>query len=161
MTNFKRSALILGLLAICTLNPGPARADAGPPGQVTTIVKRAPASATLVAVAAGAVINSGTLTLDNTTECAVFADNSLGGATRVLNVNYLADDGTTIVFQATNTVAIAGRGVTILGRSVNAIAVPTGAVIVPIPPSKFMSFQLAAGGAAAGSLQWTCRAPLP
>lgn len=156
---YKYSPLLL-VLAL-TLNTRPAVAAVDPPGQVTTIVTRAPASATLVAVAAGVVINSGQLVLDKATECAVFADNSLGGATRALLVNYLADDGTTIVFQVSNTVAIAGRGVTILGRSVNAIAVPTGAVIVPVPPSRFMSFQLVAGGAAAGSLQWTCRSPLP
>lgn len=159
MMNKLRSVLVLGLLvlgAYALFDTRPASAQT-PPGQVSTIVKRAPASATLVAVAAGAVINSGTQTLDTAVECSVYADNSLGGSARTLNINFLADDGTTIVYQQAITVALATRGVAVIARSVAAAAVPTGFTLLPTPPSKFMSFQLSAAGAAAGSLQWTCR----
>lgn len=135
----------------------PARADSSPGGQYSTLVRVAPNSATLIAVAAGAVINSGAIDVSAATECTVIADNSAGGATRALVVNFLAADKTTVVFSASNTVAIAGRGATVIGPSVAAASVPTGMVIVPTGPSPFMSFSLAAAGAAAGTLQWFCR----
>lgn len=164
MMNKLRSALTIGILAVGLFLTTDAQAQASPPGQYSTIVVKSgisfgPVGSTtpLVGVAAGAVITGPVLNLQNTTTCSVFADNSAGGATRALNVNYLADDGTTIVFQSSTTVAIAGRSAVVLGASVAAGTLPTGVVILPVPPSKFMSFQLAAGGAAAGSLQWTCR----
>jgi hypothetical protein len=50
-------------------------------------------------VAAGAVINSAVLDLSNVSECTVIADNSGGGVARNLVANWLASDGTTVVYQ--------------------------------------------------------------
>jgi hypothetical protein len=108
-------------------------------------------------VAAGALIQTAVFDLANVSECVAYADNSAGGSTRALNVDCMADDGTTVVFRAVNTVAIAGRGLTAWGSSVASASLPTGVVIVPGGTCKKMQFALAAAGAAAGTLGVDCR----
>lgn len=108
-------------------------------------------------VAAGAIIQTAVLDLSNVNECVAYADNSAGGATRALNANCIADDGTTTVFSVSNTVAIAGRGLTSWGKTVSAATLPTGVVVLPGATCKKMQFTLVAGGAAAGTLAVDCR----
>lgn len=111
-------------------------------------------------IAAGAVINCPvTLAgqLDTVSECWFIADNSAGGATRALTVSWVASDGTTTLFQASNTVAIAGRGMTIVSPTAGTASLPTGVVVVPATTGKRMSASLAAAGAAAGSLAYYCQ----
>lgn len=114
------------------------------------------AGASLVAVAAGAVINSGTLTLLYADECTVMADNSAGGSTRTLNINFLAPDGTTIIYQQAVSLLTLTRAMVVISPSA-AGTPPTGVTVIPTKVAPIMSFQLSAAGAAAGSLSWYCR----
>jgi hypothetical protein len=108
-------------------------------------------------VAAGAIIQSPVLKLENVSECVATADNSAGGSTRALNVDWMGVDGTTIVFRAANTVAIAGRGLTTVSATAATASLPTGVVAIPAATTRRMQFTLAAAGAAAGSLMVDCR----
>lgn len=112
-------------------------------------------------VAAGAQVQSPVLVMGNSSsgcnELSVVADNSGGAATRALNVDWLGSDGTTILFRASLTVAIAGRGMVVVAQNASAATQPTGVLVVPAQPGLKMQATLAAGGAAAGSLAVYCR----
>lgn len=111
-------------------------------------------------VAAGAVINC-TATpagaMDTVSECWFIADNSAGGATRALTVNWLASDGTTVLYSAAQTVGIALRAMTIVSPTATTASLPTGVVVIPATVGKRMSASLAAAGSAAGSLAYYCQ----
>lgn len=145
-------ALFAGVfVASAMLAPSTAEAQYA---QSPVFARSSPSS--LLGVAGGVVINSGVQKLDNVQECTVYADNSAGGSTRALNINFLGPDQSTIVYQQAITVAIAGRALVPITPS-SAGTPPTGVTVIPTRPAMFMSFQLAAGGAAAGSLAWYCR----
>lgn len=146
-------AAAVGLAYVSHHNPPSAIRDAHAQYAQSPVIARHFSST----VAAGAVIQTAVLELSNVNSCIAYADNSAGGATRALNADCLADDGTTVVFRAVNTVGIAGRGLTAWGSSVAAAAVPAGMVVVPGGTCKKMQFTLAAAGAAAGTLAVDCR----
>lgn len=152
------SAVKIAILIACVVFVHDANAQATKQTPVYTYRSTAinPAGASLIAVAAGAVINSGTLTFLYADECTVLADNSLGGSARTLNINFIAPDGTTIIYQQAVTVAIATRAMVVISPS-SAGTPPTGVTVIPTKVGPTMAFQLAAAGAAAGSLSWYCR----
>lgn len=125
------------------------------PRQTTDITKTS--TAATLAVAAGAVITGPVLDLYTSNECTVFADNSAGGSTRNLVINFLGADQTTIVYQQSIAITTGLRAVAVIAPSVAAAAVPTGFTLLPTKTGRFMSFSLSAAGAAAGSLAWVCR----
>jgi hypothetical protein len=112
-------------------------------------------------VAAGAIIQSPVLVLGNSSagceELVAVADNSGGAATRALTLDWLGSDGTTILFRASTTIAIAGRGFISVSRSASGAAAPSGSAVIPAMPGLRMQATLAAAGAAAGSLAVYCR----
>lgn len=110
-----------------------------------------------IGVAAGAVINSAVFTLDKVSECTVIADNSAGGTARNLVANWLANDGTTVVYAFTTSVAIGTRGLLTISPTASTASLPATVVAVPAQTGRKMSFTLAAAGAAAGSLVIICQ----
>lgn len=156
MKNFIRFPLALLALAalvftIDSAYPKAARAYA----QDIQFTKTGPSSK--LAVAAGALIDSGVLDMNTSTECTVFADNSAGGSTRNLIINFLGNDQTTIVYQQSIALTTTTRGMAVISNAVAAAAVPTGFTILPTKVTRYMQFQLSSAGAAAGSLNWACR----
>lgn len=108
-------------------------------------------------VAAGAVINSPVLSLDNTDECEVIADNSLGGSTRNILVTWLGQDGTTVLYQQTVALLTTTRGIVNVSSNGSTASLPSGVTVLPVPTGRKMSFSLSSAGAAAGSLAVYCR----
>lgn len=167
--NFKGFKARLGLLfavAALVLTSAPVRhAKAADPGNASNFILRS--TTTTMAVAAGAVINSGTIGgaatytgggLQYVQHCVVYADNSAGGSARTLNINWIGEDGTTVTYQQAITVAIASRAIVSISPYAGTASLPTGFTSLPVRPGPRMSFQLAAAGAAAGSLAWYCTA---
>lgn len=109
-------------------------------------------------VAAGAVVNSGVITLDDSTECTVLGDNSAGGSTRNLIANWLLQDGVTVVYSQLVALATTTRGVIQIAATASAAAtLPTGVTVIPVATGRKMSFSLSTAGAAAGSLAVYCK----
>lgn len=108
-------------------------------------------------VAAGAVINSQVFTMDKVSECTVIADNSAGGVARNLVANWLASDGTTVVYSFSTVVALGTRGLLNISPTASTASLPATVVGVPAQTGKKMSFTLSAAGAAAGSLVIICQ----
>lgn len=109
-------------------------------------------------VAAGAVITSPVLRTDFSTECVVVADNSAGGSSRTLNLQWIGSDGTTVLYQQAVTVTNGTRAIAqIGGQSSAAATLLTGITVMPVGIGRRMLFQLASAGAAAGSLAVYCR----
>lgn len=103
-------------------------------------------------VAAGAVITSPVMDLSNSDEVKILADNSAGGSDRTLKIQYLGPDGTTVLFETDITVTAATRKAAIVSAKGGMVpALPTGVTVLPLSPGR-MQFQLAAAGAANGSL---------
>lgn len=108
-------------------------------------------------VAAGAVINSQVFDMSRVSECTILADNSLGGVSRALTSNWLASDGTTVLFQSSVTVTNGTRELVVISPTASTASLPTGVVAIPSTTGKKMSFSLAAAGAAVGSLVIICQ----
>jgi hypothetical protein len=108
-------------------------------------------------VAAGAVINSPVYDMSKVSECTILADNSGGGVARNLVANWLANDGTTVVYSFTTVVAIATRGILSISPTASTASLPATVVAVPAQTGKKMSFTLSAAGAAVGSLVIICQ----
>lgn len=108
-------------------------------------------------VAAGAVITSPVFRMENVTECLVAADNSLGGSTRNVLVDYLGLDGTTILFRGTVAILTTARALVGIGSVSQTASLPAGVTVFPVATGKRMQFTLSSAGAAAGSLSVTCR----
>lgn len=108
-------------------------------------------------VAAGAVINSAVFPMDRVSECTIIADNSAGGVARNLVANWLANDGTTVVYSFSTSVGIATRGLLTISPTASTASLPATVVAVPAQTGKKMSFTLSAAGAAVGSLVIICQ----
>jgi hypothetical protein len=102
-------------------------------------------------VAAGAGIDSGAVNVGGVSSIVCFADNTAGGSARNFVAVWLLDDKTTTVFSSTTSVTNGTTGAFTIGLGATSASGYTG---VPASPGRFMKFQLAAGGAAAGRL--TC-----
>lgn len=156
MKKFLQAAYKVAILGALVLGTGALIKDANAQASQVPVFARQ-STTPLLNVAAGAVINSGTLQLGNVNECVIYADNSAGGSARTLNINFLGPDNSTIVYQQAVTVAIATREMVTVSNLAGTASLPTGFVTIPVKTGPVMSFQLAAAGAAAGSLAWYCR----
>lgn len=107
--------------------------------------------------AAGAVITSPVLTLIGCDDVGVFADNSAGGASRTLNIDWLGNDGTTILYRRAITVTNGTRKAVSITRFGSASTAGSDETVIGQMPGMKMQFTLAAAGAAAGSLAVYCR----
>jgi hypothetical protein len=108
-------------------------------------------------VAAGALVASPVFKMENITECVIAADNSLGGSTRNVLVDYLLLDGVTIASRTTIAVATTLRWLVGIGSVSQTASLPANITVIPVATGKRMQFSLSAAGAAAGSLQVACR----
>lgn len=150
MKNFLRSVLIVA--AALALTATPARAVSQPYAQSSTIALYWEST-----VAAGAVITSPVFPGEGFTECVVAADNSLGGSTRNILVDYLLKDGVTIVSRTTIAVATTLRWLVGIGSQSQTASLPASTTVIPMATGKRMQFTFSAAGAAAGSLSVACR----
>jgi hypothetical protein len=107
--------------------------------------------------AAGAIITSPVLTFTGCDDVSVFADNSAGGVSRTLNIDWLGADGTTILYRRAVTVTNATRAAVTISRFSSAQSPGSGETVIGQMPGSKMQFTLAAAGAAAGSLAVYCR----
>jgi hypothetical protein len=130
-----------------------AKAVSVPASQVPTIALHWES----LGVAAGAVITSPVFRGELWTECVVAADNSLGGSTRNILVDYLGLDGTTVLFRVTVPILTTARGLVGIGSVSQTASLPAGVTVIPTATGKRMQFTLSSAGAAAGSLSVTCR----
>jgi hypothetical protein len=108
-------------------------------------------------IAAGAVINSPVYDLSKVSECTIVADNSAGAASRALTSNWIASDGTTVLFQSSVTVTNGTRALVVISPTASTASLPAGVTAIPSTTGKKMSFSLAAAGAAVGSLVIYCQ----
>lgn len=131
----------------------PARAASLPYAQSSTIALHWES----LGVAAGAIIASPVFKLENVTECLVAGDNSAGGSTRNILVDYLGLDGTTILYRQTVAILTTARGLVGIGSVSQTASLPSGVTVIPVATGKRMQFTLSAAGAAAGSLAVDCR----
>lgn len=145
------AALILALGAFVGLRG--ASAASAPASQVPTIAFHWES----LNVAAGAIIATPVFKGELFTECLVAADNSAGGSTRNILIDYLGLDGTTILFRSTVAITTGLRFLVGIGSVSQTASLPTGVVVIPVATGKRMQFTLSAAGAAAGSLSVTCR----
>lgn len=148
--------LLFGIVAMVLTSPPIQKAVAADPGSVSNFIIRS--NSTTMAVAAGAVINSGTIIngLQYVNACTVYADNSAGGSARNLVINWIGEDGTTVTYAQTISVGIGARGIVAINPLAGTASLPTGFTSLPTRPGPRMSFTLAAAGSAAGSLAWYC-----
>jgi hypothetical protein len=99
-------------------------------------------------------LTSPVMTLTNVSECSVLA--ASGTSTRVLTSNWLANDGVTILYSLTTTVATSTFANVVISPTAAAPATPpTGLVPVPSTTGRKMQFSLAAGSST-GSLAILC-----
>lgn len=101
-------------------------------------------------VAAGAAIDSTAQRAGAVSEITCLVNNAGAGA-RTLTVNWLADDRTTVLHTETASILAGTKpavGIAMYPQT------STGNFIMAIAPSRWMQFQLASGGAAAGRI--TC-----
>lgn len=145
------AALILALGAFIGLRG--ASAASAPASQVPTIAFHWES----LGVAAGAVITSPVFKGELFTECMIAADNSAGGVSRALNVDFIGLDGTTIIYRQAVTVTNGTRFAVGIGSMSQTASLPSGIVVIPVATPKRLQVTLAAAGAAAGSLSVTCR----
>jgi hypothetical protein len=108
-------------------------------------------------VAAGAQIQSTVLVMDYADTCLVVAENSLGGSSRTLNVDWIASDGTTVLYRQAVTVTNATRQLVSIGPKTSTASLPSGVTGIPTMVGKRMQFTLTAAGAAVGSLAIYCQ----
>jgi hypothetical protein len=148
------AALAGGLLTLTTATVArDAHAISGPASQVPTIAFHWES----LGVAAGAVITSPVFKAELVTECMIAADNSAGGVSRSLNVDFIGLDGTTIIYRQVVTVTNGTRSAVGIGSMSQTASLPSGIVVIPVATPKRLQVTLAAAGAAAGSLSVTCR----
>jgi hypothetical protein len=107
--------------------------------------------------AAGAIITSPVLSFVSCDDVEVLADNSAGGVSRTLNIDWLGNDGTTILFRSAVTVTNATRAAINISRFASPVTAAGGASALGQMPGAKMQFTLVAAGAAAGSLAVYCR----
>jgi hypothetical protein len=108
-------------------------------------------------VAAGAQIQSPVLSIVSCDDVEILADNSAGGSTRTINIDWLGSNGTTILFRSSITVGIASRSAAVVSRYGSNAAQGAGATALGQMPASKLQVTLAAGGAAARSLALYCR----
>jgi hypothetical protein len=132
-----RRLLLLGCALAALALGAPARADG-----VKTVFDGPP-------VAAGALIDSGLVNVGGVAQITCVADNTAGGVARNLVAIWYADDKTTVLYTSTTSVTNATQGAIVIGLGATSA---TGITPVPLPPSRWMKFQLAAAGAGAGHL---------
>jgi len=102
-------------------------------------------------IAAGAAIDSAAQYTASSGDIACFLNNA-GASSRVLTINWLADNKTTVLHTETATVLTVTKPSVAI--SMYSTSAQTGNFAFAIAPSRWMQFQLAAGGAAAGRI--TC-----
>lgn len=108
-------------------------------------------------VAAGAVITSPVYNLEKVSECTILAENSAGGSARTLNIDWMDTLGTTIIYRVAVTVALGTRGLVTISPTAATASLPATVTAIPAMTGKKMQFQLAAAGAAVGSLVVICQ----
>lgn len=108
-------------------------------------------------VAAGAIITSAVYNLDKVSECTILAENSAGGSSRTLNADWMASDGTTVLYRQAVTVTNGTRQLLVISPLANTASLPSGVTAVPAQTGKKMQFTLTAAGAAVGSLVVICQ----
>jgi hypothetical protein len=145
---------LLSAIGLLVLRPPAAHAITVPYAQSPRIARYVEAG---VNVAAGAVINSAVLDLSNVSECTILGDNSAGGSTRNLVANWLANDGTTVLYSQSAAILTTARGLMVISPTASTASLPTGVTAVPATTGKKMSFSLSAAGAAVGSLVIICQ----
>jgi hypothetical protein len=109
-------------------------------------------------VAAGAIITTDVIDVTGCDDVEIFADNSAGGSTRTLTVNFYASDGTTVLWTPPVASLTTGlRWAYAISRFASAASASTSSTIVPHMPSPKIGAVLAAAGAAAGTVAIYCR----
>lgn len=114
-------------------------------------------TAATVNVAAGAQIQTPVISTQSCDDIEVLVDNSAGGATRTLNIDWIAFDGTTILYRRALTFATTVRGAVSINRFASASTAGTNETVIGQMPGSKMQFTLTAAGAAVGSLVVYCR----
>lgn len=149
MKKYLAFGLVLGLaIGALTIH----RAQAAPE-RSTTIISIYES----LGVAAGAAITSPVITSAKyCSSIGIFADNSGGGSSRTLNIDWLGPDGTTILYRRAVTVTNGTRGAVLVSPTATS-ATASGETVVPAMTGERMQFTLAAAGAAAGSLEVICK----